>query len=373
MAEKDFTVLLIDDEELILRALNRTLSRLLPCWNVLTLHDASQLTEMLAKGLQPDVVITDRLMPGITGEQVLQHVRQLHPLALRCVLTADSSIDLLLEDRALIHFYLAKPFTETQLLQVFDCAEQLRALNFSVGERCYLGRLAALPVVPPLYQQIEQLMQQQDFQLKTLAELISQDPVISSRLMQLANSAFLGFPRSTSSLAEAVARLGLDVVKSIVLTLKASQYYQDFVNPAQHQKITEKAFEQACLARSLCSKAKQPIQVQDTAFLVALLDCLGWMAEHIQQPQMSDEDACHFSIISAYLLTLWGFEKTIVNAVIVPNSLTECSSIISVVHWLAHKLTVEKNYQPDAAEIHILQSLQLYPALIELQQELRTS
>jgi HD-like signal output (HDOD) protein len=373
MTDKDFSVLLIDDEELILRALNRTLSRLLPRWNIMTLLDAHQLTELLAKGLQPDVVISDRLMPGMTGEQVLQRVRQLHPLALRCVLTADNSSDLLLDDRALIHFYLAKPFTEAQLLQVFDCAEQLRALNFSAGERAYLGRLGALPVVPPLYQQIEQLLLQPDYQLKTLAELISQDPVISSRLMQLANSAFLGFPRSTSSLVEAIARLGLDMLKSIVLTLKTSQYYQDLIDPQQHQRITEQAFEQACLARTLCQNAQLPVEVQDMAFLVSLLDCLGWMAEHMQQPEMSDEDACHFSMISAYLLTLWGFEKELVTAVIVPDALADCTSLLAVVHWLAHKLREEKHYQPDAAEVHILQSLQLYPAWTELQQKLMTS
>lgn len=373
MVKKDFLVLMIDDEELILRALKRTLSRLIPHWQVTTLQDAHLLTEMLSKGLEPDVVITDRLMPGIQGEQVLQRVQQISPMALRCILTADNSADLLVQDSALIHFYLAKPFTDEQLLQVFRCAEQLQALDFSHAERAYLGRLGVLPVLSPLYQQIQHILQLPDFQLKDIAELVSHDPVVSSRLMQLANSAFLGFSRPTVSLTEVISRLGLDMVKSIVLALKSSQVYQGRISTEQHQRITDQAFHQAGLARYICKQAGLGAEIQDHAFLVSLFDCLGWMAEYLQQPSMSDEDACPFSRISAYLLTLWGFENNIVQAVMLPDELTDCSSLPGAVHWLAHKVVQHKNFQLSETERHIVETLQLYPAWTKLQSQVKTS
>jgi HD-like signal output (HDOD) protein/CheY-like chemotaxis protein len=373
MADKNFLVLLIDDDELLLRALKRTLSRILPHWAVETLQDAHQLTERLSKGALPDVVFTDRLMPGIHGEQVLQQVQQLSPMALRCILTADNSADLLVQDTALIHFFLAKPFTDEQLLQVFACAELLQALDFSAAERAYLGRLSVLPVLPPLYQKIEAMLHKAEFQLKDIAELISHDPVVSSRLLQLANSAFLGFSRSTISLTEAINRLGLDMMKSVILALKSGLIYQNHLSTTQHQRITEQAFHQACLARYLCKQADLGSEIQDYAFLVSLLDCLGWMAEHLQQPSMADEDACHFSMISAYLLTLWGFEQSIVQAVILPDELSDCSSIPGVVHWLAHKAAQHKDFQLSENDQHIVESLQLYPAWTELQTSLKTS
>jgi HD-like signal output (HDOD) protein len=373
MLDKDFLVLLIDDDELILRALKRTLSRLVPHWQVATMQDAHQLTELLSKGLAPDVVITDRLMPGIQGEQVLQRAQQLCPMALRCILTADNSADLLIQDNALIHFFLAKPFTDDQLLQIFSCAERLQALGFATAERAYLGRLSVLPVLPPLYQKIEVLLNNADCQLKDIAELIYHDPVVSSRLLQLANSAFLGFSRQTVSLTEAISRLGLDTMKSIVLALKTSLAYQNHLNSVEHQRITEQAFHQACLARQLCKQAELGQELQDAAFLVSLFDCLGWMAEHIQQPVMADEDACHFSMISAYLLTLWGFENSIVQAVILPDELEDCQSLTGVVHWLAHKLAHTEQLELSEADQHIIETLQLYPAWIELQANLKTS
>lgn len=373
MTDANYMVLIIDDEELILRALKRTLSRLVPHWKVVTLQDGHLLTEQLSKGLQPDVVITDRLMPGLQGEQVLQQVQQLCPMALRCILTADNSADLLVQDSALIHFYLAKPFTNEQLLQIFSCAEQLQALDFSTTERAFLGRLGVLPVLPPLYQKIQGMLNTTEFQLKDVAELISRDPVVSSRLLQLANSAFLGFSRSTVSITEAISRLGLDITKSIVLALKSSLAYQGLISTGQHQRITEQAFHQACLARYLCKQAKLSVEIQDYAFLVSLFDCLGWMAEHLQQPSMSDEDTCHFSMMSAYLLTLWGFESALVEAVILPDELADCSSLPGVVHWLAHKLSQHKTFELTETDQHIVQSLQLYPAWTELQTELRTS
>lgn len=373
MPTKDFLVLLIDDDELILRALKRTLSRLLPHWAVETMQDAHQLTERLSKGPAPDVVMTDRLMPGIQGEQVLQQVQQLCPLALRCILTADNSADLLIQDSALIHFFLAKPFTDEQLLQVFSCAERLQALNFSPAERAYLGRLCVLPVLPPLYQKIEAMLNKAEFQLKDIAELICHDPVVSSRLLQLANSAFLGFSRPTISLTEAISRLGLDLMKSIVLALKSSLAYQSHISAGQHQRITEQAFHQACLARNLCKQAGLGNDIQDSAFLVSLFDCLGWMAEHLQQPSMADEDSCHFSMISAYLLTLWGFDQSIVQAVILPDELEDCQSLAGVIHWLAHKAVQFKTIQLKETDQHILEALQLYPAWTELQAGIKTS
>jgi HD-like signal output (HDOD) protein len=373
MPTKDFLVLLIDDDELILRALKRTLSRLLPHWAVETMQDAHQLTERLSKGPAPDVVMTDRLMPGIQGEQVLQQVQQLCPLALRCILTADNSADLLIQDSALIHFFLAKPFTDEQLLQVFSCAERLQALNFSPAERAYLGRLCVLPVLPPLYQKIEAMLNKAEFQLKDIAELICHDPVVSSRLLQLANSAFLGFSRPTISLTEAISRLGLDLMKSIVLALKSSLAYQSHISAGQHQRITEQAFHQACLARNLCKQAGLGNDIQDSAFLVSLFDCLGWMAEHLQQPSMADEDSCHFSMISAYLLTLWGFDQSLVQAVILPDELEDCQSLAGVIHWLAHKAAQFKTIQLKETDQHILEALQLYPAWTELQAGIKTS
>lgn len=373
MPDKNFLVLLIDDDELLLRALKRTLSRILPNWAVETLLDAYQLTERLSKGPMPDVVFTDRLMPGIQGEQVLQQVQQLSPIALRCILTADNSADLLVQDTALIHFFLAKPFTDEQLQQVFSCAELLRALNFSAAERAYLGRLSVLPVLPPLYKKIEAMLHKDEFQLRDLAELVSHDPVVSSRLLQLANSAFLGFSRPTLSLTEAINRLGLDMVKPVVLALKSGVAYQSHISTTQYQRITEQAFHQACLARYLCKEADLGTEIQDYAFLVSLFDCLGWMAEHLQQPSMADEDSCHFSMISAYLLTLWGFEQTLVQAVILPEELSDCSSLPGVVHWLAHKAAQHKDYELDEDERHIVESLQLYPAWTELQASLKTN
>lgn len=372
MSDKDFLVLLIDDDELILRALKRTLSRLLPHWAVETLQDPYQLTELLSKGMNPDVVMTDRLMPGLHGEQVLQQVQQLCPVALRCILTADNSSDLLIQDNALIHFFLAKPFTDEQLQQVFICAEQLRALNFSQAERAYLGRLSVLPVLPPLHKKIEAMLSQPEFQLKDIAELISHDPVVSSRLLQLANSAFLGFSRQTLSLTEAISRLGLTMVKSIVLALNSSLMYQHYLSAQQHQRITEQAFHQACVARRLSEIAGLDKELKDHTFLVSLFDCLGWMAEHLQQPTMADEDACHFSMISGYLLTLWGFEQSLVQAVILPSELEDCQSLSGVIHWLSHQFTHHPDKELQAKDVHILQALQLYPAWTELRAGLKS-
>jgi len=372
MTTTNFTVLIVDDDELILRALNRSLQRLLRQWQIVTLSEPGQITELLAAGLRPDVVLSDRLMPGIHGEEVLQRVQRYCPQAIRGILTADSSADLLLDDPALIHFYLAKPFTDEQLKQVFDCAERLNALQFSSAERAFLGRLSALPVLPQLYLQIETALQHDDFSLQTLADLIGHDAVISSRILQLANSAFLGFSRPTSNLMEALSRLGTDLVKAVVLALKTSQQYQHLLPLPLHQALTEQCFAQASFAKLLCAESHYSLQLQDEAFLITLLDCLGLIVEaiHQQQGQNADEDICHYSKVTAYLMNLWGFPPAWIQAALLPKSLAAAGSISGVVHWLASHQAKLINGNLEPAEQQILQSLGLEQPLQHLLQRL---
>jgi PAS domain S-box-containing protein len=70
-------VLLVDDEDLVRTATADMLADL--GYTVIEANSGEQALELLGNGLSPDVIVTDHLMPGMTGVDLTETVRKLHP------------------------------------------------------------------------------------------------------------------------------------------------------------------------------------------------------------------------------------------------------------------------------------------------------
>ncbi len=105
-------VLVVDDEELYRRALERILARV--GHEVLTARDASEAIAVVAS--EPlDLVLCDYKMPGINGLELIRQIHELEP-DLPCIVitgysTPENSVEAL---RAGAHWYLEKPFEHEQ-------------------------------------------------------------------------------------------------------------------------------------------------------------------------------------------------------------------------------------------------------------------
>ncbi len=72
------TALLIDDEELVRMSTAHMLSDLE--YHVVEAASAEDALRMMGDGLRPDIVVTDHLMPGISGAQLARMLKASHPL-----------------------------------------------------------------------------------------------------------------------------------------------------------------------------------------------------------------------------------------------------------------------------------------------------
>lgn len=77
-------VLVVDDEPQVAHALRRLLRR--EGFEVEVAFSGEEALEKL-KTFPPDVVLSDFRMPGMNGSELLKHVKRLHPLALRLVIS----------------------------------------------------------------------------------------------------------------------------------------------------------------------------------------------------------------------------------------------------------------------------------------------
>ena len=74
-----------------------------------------------------------------------------------------------------------------------------------------------LPTIPRVVQQISAAIQDPDVDARKIGELLAQDPVLSAKVLRLANSSFFGGQRSMASIDAAVAMIGMQALGRLVL------------------------------------------------------------------------------------------------------------------------------------------------------------
>ena len=105
------TVLVVDDENLLLTMAETILTEY--GYKVLTANSGQQALAILARDdIKTDLVVTDLVMPGMGGRELVEHIRQLAP-ALRILCTSGYAMPV---DGQTGTAYLQKPFTSAELL-----------------------------------------------------------------------------------------------------------------------------------------------------------------------------------------------------------------------------------------------------------------
>lgn len=75
-----------------------------------------------------------------------------------------------------------------------------------------------LPTLPTVASKLITLTTREDTTLSDIAELVSQDIALSSKILKVSNSAFYSFAQEIGSIKQAVSILGTNAVRSLVLS-----------------------------------------------------------------------------------------------------------------------------------------------------------
>ena len=81
-----------------------------------------------------------------------------------------------------------------------------------------VNRIHNLPTPPMVFAQVNKVISDPNTSAYEIGAIISEDPALSAKVLKLTNSAFYGLPRTVTSVKQAIIILGLDVVKSLVLS-----------------------------------------------------------------------------------------------------------------------------------------------------------
>lgn len=167
------SLLIVDDEPYILPAL----TGLLAAEFDITTASCAETAQAIFARQSVDIILTDQRMPGQTGIQLLEWVRQHYPHTVRLLMTGYAELEDTIDaiNRSQVYHYLLKPWRPEELLQVLRNAaekrllersrdqllEQLRQLNSELEQRVR-ERTRAL-------QEANHLLEQRALELERLA------------------------------------------------------------------------------------------------------------------------------------------------------------------------------------------------------------
>ena len=304
-------VLLVDDEVRVVEGLNRMLYAIAPEWEVETASSGAEALARLAE-VTCDVVVSDMMMPQMNGAELLEKVRERHPSAARIILSGQTDRQASMRVLNVAHQFLDKPCPAERLV---DTVERLQALRRELEDPRVLatvGRVGSLPSAPTVYLELNRLLAMDDPPEDVVRHLLSEEPAMGAKVLQLANSSFFGRGAIVASIDQAVKHLGLRLVRELVL---AAEVFRPVSGVDHHfvDALQVRALRAVSLVRSLLRGSKD-VELAATA---AILADVGQLLEQMDAspPARCSEDPRFHASLGAYLLSLWSLPPVLVEAV----------------------------------------------------------
>lgn len=347
-------ILFVEDNEVLLQLYSLLLADERDQWETTVAPDGQAAVKLLRQSAF-DVVASDMQMPGMSGIELLTQVQKLCPQTARIIISGFTDQAEAADSLNCTHLFIPKPFDVKVLRATLARIGSLDAYLKGEKLRGLAGKMRTLPSFPMLYLDIMREIESPNSSIQGIAKIVVQDPGITAKILQVANSAAIGLPEKVNDPVEAVQQLGLTTVRSLVLS---AQVYSSFA-PGRLKSFSADALwshlmKCGDLARTILRRERAEFSETEDAFTAGMLHDMGKLmladslpeefgkaltlatAEKIPLPDAELEifGATHAGL-AAYLLGLWGLPAAIVEAVAFHHApeksdLKECSALTAV-------------------------------------------
>jgi len=303
-------------------------------WEVSTAAGGREALEIM-KQRPFDVVASDMRMEGMSGIELLTEVSKLYPETSRIIISGAADQAVAAEALGSTHQFLMKPvdfkMLSAALRSIGGLDEFLRDENL----RKLAGRMRALPSFPACYLEIMKAIEAQDTPMQVIHDLVIADPGLTAKMLQVANSAAMGFRERIVDPLEAVQLLGLNNVRALALS---AHMFASFT-PSQRINFPIDALWSHLMccgdrARAIMQTEGADAVSVEAAYTAGILHDIGKLMLADSFPAefqnalalAATRDAPFYEIeleifgathagLAAYLLGLWGLPMPIVEAV----------------------------------------------------------
>jgi putative nucleotidyltransferase with HDIG domain len=226
-----------------------------------------------------------------------------------------------------------------------------------------------LPTMPHLANQIMGKLSNPNTSGQELNDIISKDQALAARVLKIANSAFYGCPRTITRLSDAVAIMGFNSIRSLVMASALHDFFKTF--GLAEKLLWEHSIACGSFAKIIAKSLR--FSKNEEAFLAGLLHDIGKVILNLKLPEQMlrilqevynnpgttfcDAEQAAFGFDHAQVGELvarkWNFAEEIVEVIgnhhhpekakIMP----QLSNIVNLANNFCHKLGIGPTRNPD--------------------------
>jgi HD-like signal output (HDOD) protein/CheY-like chemotaxis protein len=356
-------IVFVDDEPRILGGLRRLLRSQRERWEMSFTGSGHEALDLLQSS-PCDVIVSDYRMPGMDGAELLQLVRERHPGTARVILSGQTNEASVIKIMILAHRFLNKPSTEEEIVETVEQLVGLRQTAAGDTMRLDVAAIESLPSPPNTLGELIAALDPEDASARSVADVIARDPATTAKVLHLVNSSAYAPGRQIGDIGQAVAMLGLQTVRGLVLMHDLVRAFDmpPGLPDGWLEGLTRHSVETSRLARQFAGGQAW----EDEAFSAGLLHEVGqlvlassrtttlatalaaWKNEDVVLDAAETETlGVAHTVIGAHLLGLWGLPEQVIAATAqhaareLPTVVTDVVSAVALAHAI-----VETDFEP---------------------------
>jgi len=303
-----------------------------------------------------DIIVAELGLPGTNGGELLAQMRAQYPRCVRVLLAEPRQRELAARYGGEAHQTLPRGASNNALQNALLRAASLHDVMTSERLMHLVGQLKTLPSMPGLYLSLIEAMKSPNSTVEGLGEIIARDIGMTARVLQIVNSAVFGLREKITSPGQAATFLGLDTLRSLVLSVGVfSQFEQSEVEEFSVQQTWEHSLEVAAFTRAILVSERCDKKLIEEGALAGMMHDCGKLvlasnrAKRLQAAFLlaerdgldrSDTERRLFGAshagLGAYLLCEWGMPSTVIEAVCFHHTPGQCReqdfSLLTAVH-----------------------------------------
>ncbi|GJL56110.1 MAG: signal transduction protein [Nitrospirales bacterium] len=327
-------ILFVDDDSNILQGLQRMLRSMRGEWDMDFANSSQDAFAHLAQAPY-DVIVSDVKMPGMDGVELLTAVRSQYPQMTRLLLTGQAGEETILKAVGPAHQFLSKPCDADMLKTTISRTCALSAVLEDPTLKELASQMVTIPTLPSLYAELVRTLEDPESTLERISTIVEKDMGMTAKILKLVNSAFFGLPRQISSPSQAISYLGIETLKTLVLTVQVFEeltpqaiagfsveaLWEHSIQTGEYARRIAQAegLDNSLIADTLTAGMLHDVgalllasQLPDQFTAAIELSNTQHISLHVAEQQIMS--ASHAEL-GGYLLGLWGLRHPVVEAV----------------------------------------------------------
>jgi len=301
-----------------------------------------------------DVVLIAPKLQKTSNVNLLKAISMKFPTVVRiAILDSESDSENSTQVAKFSHYLFEQPVNTDLLVSTIKAlAESRKSITKEVVVKA-IASVKTLPSPPKVYLQLNAILKNSNSDSERIAEIITQDPGLTAKVLQFSNSSFMLNGKPLTNINDAITKMGVDTLSCIVMTAELFSYQPDIPNFS----IINEQLHSLSTARFAASLV--PIELKQDALLAGLLHDIGKLilfeidkeltlkyfdnqarttSDIELEKRIFSTDHCQ---IGGYLLHVWSFPYHIIDAVLLhhnPNKLLKQRFGIAQAVYLANAL-----------------------------------